>query len=119
MITSKFINIKVFLLSFVRYFVLLQLTFFVTGTSKQNASHFIRKQHLKRIAVTPEGNALYDRLTRVGVKLSKCRSEINEQAIKIKCLQNLNTHTQFVETLENLYFKTFDSPAIQRTQERR
>ncbi|XP_045453526.1 uncharacterized protein LOC123662771 [Melitaea cinxia] len=91
-----------------------------TQNSRKNASHVIRKKHLKRIAVTPEENALYDRLTRVGVKLSKCRSEIKKQAIKIKCLQNLNTHLQFLKTGELAeHLKTFDSPAIQRTQERR
>nr|XP_049695818.1 uncharacterized protein LOC126054354 [Helicoverpa armigera] len=41
-------------------------------------------------------------MLQVGVKLSKCRSKVKKQAIKIKALQNITTNPQFLETLDKM-----------------
>ncbi|CAB3222553.1 unnamed protein product [Arctia plantaginis] len=75
------------------------------STSKvgQHMQNFaLPKKRVKRVAVTPGEHALYKRLVKVGVKLSKCRSKVKIQASKIKALQNITTNPKFLEILDAL-----------------
>ncbi|XP_063898859.1 uncharacterized protein LOC135119108 [Helicoverpa armigera] len=62
----------------------------------------VSKKAVKQVAVTKTERALYQKMLQVGVKLSKCRSKVKKQAIKIKALQNITTNPQFLETLDKM-----------------
>ncbi|KAJ8735757.1 hypothetical protein PYW07_007377 [Mythimna separata] len=60
------------------------------------------RRRVKRVALSQSEHVLYKKLMLVGVKLSKCRNKVKNQAKKIKAMQNLMTNPQFLKTLDEL-----------------
>ncbi|KAI5633406.1 hypothetical protein NE865_13911 [Phthorimaea operculella] len=54
---------------------------------RRGGRKLILKKLRKRVLVTPAEEELYNKVVRLGVKLSKCRSKVKKQAKKIKALK--------------------------------
>lgn len=56
----------------------------------------------RRTPISHVEECIRRKLIQTGIKLSKCRSKIKKQTLKMRTMQNVVSHPQFLKTLDSL-----------------
>lgn len=76
--------------------------FFIAGCVYNTGAVKLVKKRKSRTFMSQTEDCLHRKLVRVSIKLSKCRSTVKKQALKIKAMQDILSHPEFLKILENM-----------------